>query len=108
MSDLPKDPLFGFRNTIRGKDSKGRDTLTLYLDQEHVATMIETLQGLEENEAGVKFVFHTGKKTAGESGRTFDSTFGFVKATQSATSGTSKIVPKAAPTGYNNLNKTVS
>lgn len=76
---MDKDPLFGFRNTIIDKDSKGRDTLTLYMNQEKVPKLIETLQGLVSNEGGVKLKFHTEDKVNSATGHSFKSTFGFVK-----------------------------
>lgn len=112
---MEKDRLFSFRNTIRDKDSKGRDRLQVYLNQEDVADMVSTLQSIATNEKGIKFIFHTEVKTAAESNRQFDSTFGFVKAVQAqaAVGGTKKVVPKGtagknAADVYNGLNKTIA
>ena len=106
-----KDPLISFRNTIVGKDSKGRDTLSLYLNREEIPVVVDILNSLADNPTGVKFIFHTGKKTAQDTGRTFDSTFGFIKAVQTApTNGVRQAVPKDnanAAAVYDNINKTV-
>ena len=109
---MEKDRLFGYRNTIRDKDTKGRDRLQVYLNQEDVPAMIEILQGLTGNEGGVKFIFHTGPKTNSATGHTFDSTFGFVKAVQAKGAVTQKkVVTKNtadAEAVYNGLNKTIA
>jgi hypothetical protein len=79
MAEQKKDHLFTFRSTMKDQDSKGRDRIRLYLDQEQVQIMIDILSANLENEKGVKFSFHTGEKES-DQGRSFLSTFGFVSA----------------------------
>lgn len=73
-----KDVLIAARSTIRKKDTKGRDVLTVYFTPEVVEQIITCLEATRGNEKGAKMTFHTGKKE--HEGRSFDSTFGFVKA----------------------------
>jgi len=97
--EYTKDTLFSFRSTIRGKDSKGRDRNTFYLDKEHVMEFAKAVAAAKDNEGGVKLIFHTGKKIHGESGRSFDSTFGFVKLVQAKSENSSQgsYQPKTSP-----------
>lgn len=87
MSEQTKDHMFTYRSTMVGQDKAGRDTLKVYLDQDQVQIMIDTLTGLLENERGVKLTFHTGEKEAKDTGRKFLSTFGFVSAVQEGPGG---------------------
>lgn len=75
--ELSKDKLIAARSTIRKKDSKGRDVLTVYYTPEVVEDIIACLEATRGNAKGAKMTFHTGKKE--HEGRSFDSTFGFVK-----------------------------
>lgn len=85
-----KDPLITFRSTQQGKNSKGGDRLTLYINQDQVAVLINVLNQNSGNERGVKLDIHTAKKTTDE-GRSFLSTFAFVKAVQEAGASTGAI-----------------
>lgn len=77
-----KDTMLLAKNTIRGKDSKDRDTLKVYLTAEQAEILATTVSEAiaAGGERGINFVFHTGKKDY--QGRSFDSTFFFVKGTQ--------------------------
>lgn len=74
---MTKDKLLSARSTIRKKDSKGRDVITVYFTPEVVEDMIAALEATRANPKGAKLTLHTGKKE--HEGRSFDSTFGFVK-----------------------------
>jgi hypothetical protein len=67
-----------FRSTIRGKNSKGGDRLQLYVSQENIQLLIDTLAENLTNPKGAKLDIHTSKKESSD-GRTFDSTIAFVK-----------------------------
>ncbi len=77
-----KDPIITVRSTMKGKDSKQRDVLTLYIGGEgernvgQVDTLIAALVAAKDNPAGVKLKIHTEQKEY--NGRTFDSSFFFV------------------------------
>ena len=89
--ERPKDPIIGARSTIKGKSSKGDDKLSLYFSVEQAETLLaETQKELTVSEGrGIKFDIYTRKKTNTENGRTFDSSFMFVKATQESSRGSS-------------------
>lgn len=94
--------MYKFRTTVRGKDSKGRDVLKVYLTQEDVAVMIGELTAQLENPKGAKIVIHTDKKTAEGTNRHFDSSFGFVSGVEengrtAPGAAPARFVPKAAP-----------
>ena len=104
MSELKKDPMILFRNTIRGKNSKGGDRTQLYLggDKEagnaQIQALIDVLLAGLSNERGVKLDFHTSQKVA-QGGRSFESTICFVKPVgEVSTQGhpTTRFVPGAA------------
>ena len=79
---MEKDTMIKFRSTVRGKNSKGGDRIQLYLTQEEAQSLITTLTN-SNGTTGVKLDIHTNKKTT-EAGRTFDSSFAFVKQVQEA------------------------
>jgi hypothetical protein len=91
VMEKTKDPIIGFRSVVRGKDSKGRDVLKLYVGgdaqrgNEVLDTLIEALIANRDNPRGVNLTIHVGKKE--HEGRTFDSAFAFVKPTQDAPMG---------------------
>lgn len=93
-----KDKLLVFRSTIRKKDSKGRDVITVYMTPEAVEDAIACLEASRGNPKGAKITIHTGKKE--HEGRSFDSSFGFIKGCEnngSAAPGAStpgRFVPK--------------
>lgn len=99
--DRPKDPMIKARSTIRGKNSKGGDRFQIYLTSEEAQTLAETLTANLENPKGVKIDMHISKKTAGDTGREFDSTIMFVKAVSDAPYGSGggpkNFVPKGGP-----------
>lgn len=73
---MDKDPLLTARSTIRGKDSKGRDLLKVYINPETAQQLIDIISQNLENPRGVKLTFHTEKKQS-QQGRQFYSTFFF-------------------------------
>jgi hypothetical protein len=77
---MSQDPLFSGKSTSIGQDSKGRARLTVSVTQEEAVKIVETLTGLLDNPRGIKFDFHTGEKQW--EGKTFLSTFFYVKAVQ--------------------------
>lgn len=81
MTPQTKDTMIKFRSTIRGKNSKGGDRVQLYLTTEETQSLIKELEGTLNNERGCKLDMHITKKTATDSGRQFDSTIAFVRAT---------------------------
>ena len=86
MANLTKDPMILFRNTKRGKNSKGGDRLELYLTIEEAAKVVAACEANKGNPRGIKFDFHTSQKEY--QGRSFDSTICFIKAVQPFGSGT--------------------
>jgi len=88
-----KDPMFLFRSTMVGKNSKGGDRLQLYMDQEQVVGLIEHLTTLLGNDRGVKLDIHTSDKV--KDGRSFKSSFAFIKAVAEApVGGPGRFAPK--------------
>ncbi len=83
-----KDPIITVRSTMKGKDSKGRDVLTLYIGGEGernvgaVDTLIDALNALKGSQKGLKLKIHTEQKEY--EGRKFDSSFFFVGEVQDA------------------------
>lgn len=84
---MDKDPLIAVRSTVRGKNSKGGDRLTLYISQEVAGELLAVLSQLKDETRGVKLDIHTNKKEY--EGRSFDSSFFFVKAVQEGRAGSS-------------------
>jgi hypothetical protein len=86
-----KDPIITVRSTMRSKDSKGRDVITLYIGGEgernegQVDTLIAALTALKTSPKGVKLKIHTEKKEY--EGRAFDSSFFFVGGVQDGAAG---------------------
>lgn len=89
MSELTKDVMLVAKSTRAGKDKKGRDQLDISLSQEEAVKLLEELTKLASNERGVKLAIHYGEKQS-ESGRTFLSSFFFIKAIQEYTGFQSK------------------
>lgn len=110
MNNYVRDPIFGFRSYTKKKTGKtdeanpgGWDMHNLYLDQDKVAELIQTLSTLQDNPAGVKFNVQIKKRQNTNTGHLFDSAYMFVGATQNQTDGNTGVtqgqfVPKVAKT----------
>ena len=84
MAELTKDVMLVAKSTRAGKDKKGRDQLDISLSQDEAVKLLEELTKLASNERGVKLAIHYGEKQV-ESGKSFLSSFFFVKAIQEYT-----------------------
>lgn len=93
--EYPKDTMVVFKNTTVSEDSKGRDRLKLVMTPEEVTKLIEVANGDDVKERGLVFTIHTGDQE--KNGRTWKSSFGFVRALQANPFGGGG-VPKAAAT----------
>lgn len=91
---MEKDTMIKFRSTIRGKNSKGGDRLQLYLSNEEATALLTEIQKTNGT-TGVKLDIHTNKKTT-EDGRSFDSSFGFVRTVASKENKPTTFVKKSA------------
>jgi hypothetical protein len=112
---MSESTLISFKNTKRGQDKKGRDTLVLYMTQEQAQTLMAQLEANIGNERGVKLALHSEDKEAPWGGMA-TSTFGFVNAIEApganynkgapaAGQGKGKFVPKAKTTGMSATTK---
>lgn len=97
MAELTKDVMLVAKSTRAGKDKKGRDQLDISLSQEEAVKLLEELTKLASNERGVKLAIHYGEKQS-EAGRSFLSSFFFVKAIQEYTGFQAKKSFKEGPT----------
>lgn len=79
MSEMRKDVMIVTKSTTRSKSDKG-DRLQVSLTRDEVPKLIAALEALKDNERGVKLDAHIRVKEY--QGRTFDSTFFFVKPIQ--------------------------